>query len=288
MSHWVILGCGYTGVRVAHRLLDRGSRVEVTTRRAERAAELRASLGPRATVALLDPAGGLSGLDLANATVLDSVPPGDGAGTLEATIARACATGGARRLVYLSSTGVYGRGDGGWVTEDSPEAPLGERGVRRLAAERQVREQALAAGLSVVALRIAGIYGPGRGVHARLARGDYRIYGAGDALVSRIHVDDLATAILLAGDADELVRDRYNIADDQPTSSREHADGVAALLGVEPPPSVPVSEASPAAMAMLGANRQISNRRAVAELGLVLRYPSWREGAAAAIAATSS
>jgi nucleoside-diphosphate-sugar epimerase len=143
---------------------------------------------------------------------------------------------------------------------------------------------ARAAGVSAVALRAAGIYGPGRGVHARLRAGEYRVIGAGDGFVSRIHVDDLVGAIIAAATARALSRDVYNVADDEPSRSRDHADAVAALLGLAPPPSIPPEQASPLARALLGGNRRIANHRLKRELGVTLRYPSWREGTLAALA----
>ena len=281
---WVILGCGYTGERLAADRLAAGDAVLATARSAERVAELRDRL-PGAVVASFD-RGAPTGLpDVAGAVVVDSIPPGPAGPEGERATARRAASAGARRLVYLSSTGVYGRGGEGWIDEDTPPAPLADRGRRRLAAETAILESAAAAGLEAVALRIAGIYGPGRGVVARLRRGDYRLIGDGTAAVSRVHVTDLVAAIVRAGTVDPLPRSIYCVADDQPVSSREHALGVAALLGCDPPPSVPASAVGPEVVAMLGADRRISNRRIKRELGLELRYPSWREGAAALIAA---
>src|SRR5690606_38612121 len=135
-----------------------------------------------------------------------------------------------------------------------------------------------------VALRAAAIYGPGRGVHARLRAGSYRVLGPGTGWVSRIQVDDLVAAILAAASIATLPASIINVADARPTTARQHADEIAALLGMPPPPSADPAIASPAARAMLTANRRIANRRLTCDLGVVLRYPSALDGTRAALA----
>jgi nucleoside-diphosphate-sugar epimerase len=271
---WVIAGCGYTGEHVARRLLDRRDSVVATVRRPERAAPLSSWLEVHV-------ADDLAAIELGGAVVVDSIPPGEAG--FEEGLATRCAEGGARRLIYLSSTGVYGRGDGGWFDEETPPAPLSSRGACRLAAETAILETAALLDLSAAALRIAGIYGPGRGVVDRIRAGGYTVIGPGDTPVCRIHVDDLASAIIAAGEIDALARSIYCIADDLPASSREHADGVAAMLGLPPPGTRDPDTVPPTVRAMMGAGRRISNRRLKDELGLELRYPTWREGARALI-----
>ncbi|HEU5055438.1 MAG TPA: NAD-dependent epimerase/dehydratase family protein [Kofleriaceae bacterium] len=299
---FLLLGGGYTASRLARRLLERGDRVRITRRTPAGAAATAAALGPGAEVRVADltePAS-LRGLIEPGAVVVHSAPPasppsaGRGGTTAEARLldlvaadetrlVDVLASAGARRLVYLSSTGVYPPGAGAWIDEDVAPAPAGALGRRRLAAERALLEAASRAGLSAVALRAAGIYGPGRGVHVRIAAGTYQVLGDGAGYVSRIQVDDLGSAILAAAHAADLARSAYNVADDEPTRARDHADAVARLLGVPPPPSVPVEQASPEARDLLGGDRRISNRRLRDELGVDLAFPTWREGLAHAL-----
>jgi nucleoside-diphosphate-sugar epimerase len=282
MTTWVIIGAGYTGTRLARRLVADRHQVVVTRRSQDSAAKVAADTGARAAVADIEEPTSLVPVLAPGAIVVDSVPPrGDNAG--ERNLALACAAAGVKRLVYVGSTGVYPPGRGQLVDESTPTGPLAERGRRRLAAETAILEASAGAGLEAVSLRVAGIYGPGRGVHARLAAGNYRIIGDGSTLVCRVHVDDLVSAIIAAGTAEPMPYRLVNVADDEPMSSRAMGDAVAELMGVEPPPSVDPAEVSASVRAMLGADRRVDNRR-LKSLGVELRYPSWRQGVPAAMA----
>ncbi|HVK82492.1 MAG TPA: NAD-dependent epimerase/dehydratase family protein [Kofleriaceae bacterium] len=266
---WVLVGGGYTGGRVARALVHRGEAVTVTRRTAEAAQALAAELGVRGVPADLSDAATLDGLVPAGAIVVVLAPPGpEPADEMRRLLD---AAGGARRVVYVSSTGVYGAGGGAWVDETWPLAPLSASGRARVAAEHALS----ASPVSHVALRVAGIYGPGRGLADRLRAGTYRVVGDGRAHVSRIHVDDLVTAILAAGTSS--VTGAINVADDDPAPIGEVADALAGKLGLPPPPRVPASEVGAEVAAMLTADRRIANRRMKSELGVTLRYPSWRD-----------
>jgi len=281
--HWVIIGAGYTGTRLATRLCAARANVIVTRRSEAAAADVAAASGcARSAVVDLEDLDSLRRVLPEGAVVVDSAPPR--ASTVgERNLVRACAEAKVSRLVYLGSTGVYPPAAGGWVSEDEEPAPEAPRGQARLAAERALLAAARDNGLPAVALRIAGIYGPGRGAHLRLAAGTHRVVGSGDTMISRIHVDDLVTAIIAVATLPALPFEIVNVADDEPSSARETADGIAALLGVPPPPSVPPSEVSADVRAMLGADRCIDNTR-LKSLGVELRYRSWREGMAAVLA----
>lgn len=294
---WVIAGCGYTGKRLGRRLLEAGAKVWATARSADAVEGIRAALGRDVALCALDLSAGPQVVEAAaepasaivramplgrwipsGAIIVDLAPPVPGSTAGEGHLLAAAQASGARRIVYVSSTGVYPPGDGSWVDEDSPVGSTTGRGSSRLAAETLMIEGARERGIQAVALRVAGIYGPGRGVPTRLHAGTYRIIGAGDTYVSRIHVDDLVSVILAAGSIPELPRSIYNVADDEPETSRVYADAVADLLGVARPPSVPTSAVDPWVAAMMGANRRIANRRMKQDLGVTLKYPSWREG----------
>jgi len=216
---------------------------------------------------LADPAS-LAGLVPPGAIVCCLAPPGpDPAGELRNLLA---AAGEAARLVYVSSTGVYAPGGGAWVDETWPIAPGTASGRARALAETAL------AGAPVpwIALRAAGIHGPGRKLVDRIRTGTYHVVGDGTSHVSRVHVVDLVSAIVAAGAS--AARGFVNVADDDPAPLGEVADTLAGLLGLPPPPRVPASSVSPELAGMLTADRRIANRRLKEELGVKLRYPSWR------------
>jgi len=266
---WLIVGCGYTGTQLARTLVARpelAAEVAITRRDREVARALGAALGVRGERADLADPGSLA--VPRGAIVVCTAPPGsDPAGEIHALVA---AARDAARIVYISSTGVYGAGHGAWVDETWPVAPLTDTGRARAAAESALA----AARVPWVALRAAGIYGPGRGLVDRIRAGTYRVIGDGTSHVGRIHVVDLVAAIVAAGTAD--ITGAINAADDDPAPIGEVADTVAARLGLPPPPRVPASAVSPEVAGMLTADRRIANRRLRDELGVALRYPSWR------------
>jgi nucleoside-diphosphate-sugar epimerase len=263
VATWVIVGCGYTGRELARRLLAEGDHAITVTRRDATAARgIAAELGPDVHAMALDLTSDPLPALPAGAIVACLAPPGaDPAGEI-ARLGRAC-----ERLIYVSSTGVYGAGDGAWVDESWPLAPLTREGAARVAAEA-----ALPA--SAIALRAAGIHGPGRGLVDRLRAGTYRIVGDGRAHISRIHVEDLAQAIVNAG-ARPGVTGAVNVADDAPDPIGIVADTLATELGVPAPPRV--APETDAIAGMLLADRRIANARMKRELEVTLRYPTWRD-----------
>ncbi len=285
---WVVVGAGYTGARVAAML--QGAEVIVTRR--DPAAAHAAARGDRARGIALDLAtadrAAIAAIIPAGAIVAMFAPPARPDGAAEAEVAAACLAAGAHRLVYVSSTGVYAPGGGAVVDESFAIAPATAAGRARLAAERAICD-AIAAPRRVV-LRAAGIYGPGRGVLARLRAGTYRVIGDGRAMVSRIHVDDLAAAVIAAGLADDAAIGTgadagiYNAADDEPCASADYADAAADAIGVPRPPRVPATAVSGEITGMLLADRRISSARLQRELGWRPRYPSWRAALALELA----
>jgi nucleoside-diphosphate-sugar epimerase len=276
---WLLVGCGYTGTRLARRLLAAGARVRATRRTAEAAERTASDLGPEADVRVADLVREASVADLvpSEALIVHTAPPSSPPGAGEEILISAAAAARARRLVYVSSSGVYGRGTGDWIDEEAPVAPTGPIGARRLEAETALLASARRAGVEAVSLRAAAIYGPQRGSHVSIAAGTHRVPDTA-GFVSRIHVDDLVTAIVTAALAPSLPHAIYNVADDEPTLARGYADDLAAALGVPAPPTVAPDQSSAAARELLGGDRRVSNRRLIAELGVELAYPTWREG----------
>jgi nucleoside-diphosphate-sugar epimerase len=261
MAHWLVLGAGYTGTALARALVAAGDDVTVTRRTlaAARAtaAAIGSSVGAHALELARSPLGGLPVADVVVGCAPPGADPAAEAGALAVIAGRA-------RLVYLSSTAVYGAGHGAWVDETAPIAPITDAGRARAAVE---------AGLPAAAciLRVAGIYGPGRGMIDRLRAGTYRVIGDGSAHVSRVHVDDLVAAIVAAGRA--AITGAINVADDDPAPIGPLSDAVAALLGLPPPPRIAAAEVSAELAGMLTADRRIDNTRMKRVLGVVLAHP---------------
>jgi len=189
---------------------------------------------------------------------------------------------------YLSTTGVYGDRGGGIVDEDSDLQPAGERGRRRVAAEAAWRAFGARIGVPVHVFRLAGIYGPGRSAFDALRAGRARRLVRPGQVFSRIHVADIA-AVLAASMARPVPGGRvWNVCDDEPAPPGDVIAYAAALLGVAPPPEEPFETAtglSEMARSFWAENKRVSNARMKAELGVILQYPTYREGLAAILAA---
>jgi hypothetical protein len=185
-------------------------------------------------------------------------------------------------LGYLSTTGVYGDRGGGWVDECSPLAPSGERGARRVAAEEGWLDLFRRRGLPVHVFRLAGIYGPGRSALDAVRAGRAQRIDKPGQVFSRIHVADLVQ-VLRASMARPAPGAVYNVADDDPAPPEALIAHACRLLGVAPPPLVPLDEAglTPMARSFYADNKRVANRRIKEELGVHLLYPSYRDGLAA-------
>jgi nucleoside-diphosphate-sugar epimerase len=253
-----IFGLGYTASRIAAALEARGWEV--------------VSTGRDGTLAFDDVAN--VRLALADAShVLSSVPPlADGDPVLSGygdILAR-------KQLIYLSSTGIYGDCGGAWVDESAPT------GTGRRTARSEADAEWLALGARV--LRLPGIYGPGRSALERVREGKaYRI-GLPGQVFSRVHVDDIVAGCLLALGAPAGA---YNLADDQPASQNAVIEEACRMFGLDPPPLQSLEQAnlSPQARAFYAENRRVANGLAKRVLGWSPRYPTYREGLRACLAA---
>ncbi|MEX1035852.1 MAG: SDR family oxidoreductase [Sneathiella sp.] len=187
---------------------------------------------------------------------------------------------------YLSTTGVYGDLDGGWVDEESPYNPSGRRGERRMQAEQAWRGLHETSGLPLHIFRLPGIYGPGRNQLVSLKNGKARRIAKPGQVFSRIHVADLA-AILVASMNNPNPGAIYNVADDEPAPPQDVVSHAAALLGVTPPPLIDFEEAdlSPMARSFYSDSKRVRNTKIKSELGVSLKFPTYREGLAALLRA---
>jgi len=262
LSRLLVFGLGYAASHLAARLRGAGWRV-VGTSRDGRGDTLR--FDDHAAV----------GTEIAAAGhILSSVPPGDGDPVL-GRYADALAASGAW-LGYLSSTGVYGDAGGAWVDESAPTG-TGRR------ADRTAADAAwLARGARV--FRLPGIYGPGRSPIERVRDGKAHRTGVAGQVFSRVHVDDLASGVIAGFDGPAGA---YNLADDRPCPQDEVVEYAAELIGVPPPPVVPLESLSPMARGFYAENRRVSAAKARRVLGWRPRFADYRAGLRAVSATTS-
>jgi nucleoside-diphosphate-sugar epimerase len=254
----IVLGCGYAGGAIARRAAGEGRHVVVTTRRDEQ----RDALAAEGLVVARTPSDAREARALVTdgAFVVVCFPP-DGA--TDAAIAPGLARAGA--ITYISTTGVYGL-SGGRVDDATPvsDAPS-SRAAQRLAAEDAYRA------LGATVLRCPGIYGRERGLHRRVIAGAHKIPGDGSRALSRIHVEDLASFAL----ASEKVRgETFVVGDAEPAPHGDVVRWICDAYDVPYPPSIPLEEAHET----LRGDRRVDASRAIAVLGVELRYPSYRDG----------
>lgn len=275
------LGHGYSAQALAARLRPQGWRIIGTTRSAEKAERLRA----QGAEPLIWPGDDLGpALAQADAVLLSIAPDAAGDPVFNAHAAQIAA---ARPgwIGYLSTTGVYGDHGGGWVDEDTPLTPGTRRGEQRVLAERQWQGLAAAHDLPLHIFRLAGIYGPGRGPFSKVRDGTARRIIKPDQIFSRIHVEDIAQVL----DASIQRPDPgaiYNVCDDDPTPPEDVLAHAAELLGLPIPPAIPIDEAemNPMQRSFYAESKRVRNERLARDLGVKLRYPSYREGLAALLA----
>lgn len=182
-------------------------------------------------------------------------------------------------LGYLSTTGVYGDTKGEWVNEDSPINPGSP-----FAKNREISEQIWANfceknKIPYFIFRLSGIYGPGRSVINRVLAGKAQIIDKPEQVFSRIHVHDIAHAIQLSMH-NPLKPGVYNLADDYPCNSEELITYTCKLLNIDSPKPIPLEKAELGEMGKHFYNecRRVSNEKVKKDLGLKLKFPTYKEG----------
>jgi nucleoside-diphosphate-sugar epimerase len=185
-----------------------------------------------------------------------------------------------RGIIYLSTIGVYGDRGGAWVDEATPPQPGAARSRERLAAEQAWLDFGARQNIAVTILRLAGIYGPGQNALVQIASGKARRIVKPGQVFNRIHVGDIAQAIDAA--FTRQASGIFNVADDEPTPPADPIVFAAQLMGVAPPPEIPFEQAapsmSPMALSFWQECRRVKNDKLKRELGVRLRYPTYREG----------
>ena len=273
----LIVGCGDVGMRLLPLVRAR-FRVFAVTSSAARCAELRAA-GAIPVVADLDQPASLKRLARLAPYVVHLAPPQpDGALDRRTRNLTAILPEGAR-LVYVSTSGVYGDCAGRLVDETRTVAPHNARATRRVDAERVLRDWARRAGGRLAIVRAPGIYAAGRLPLARLEKGTPALLDQDDVFTNHIHADDLAQVVALA-----LFRALpgrvFNAVDDSDMKMAEYFDAVADAFGLARPPRLAraqlAAQVSPVLLSFMSESRRMSNQRIKRELGVRLRYPEVR------------
>ncbi len=277
-------GMGYSASALAEALSSRGWTVAGTVTSDEKRDALKAKGYDVSVFSREHPLedGALNGVT----HIVNSIPP-DEQGDIVATLVGEwlAATPSLEWAALLSTTGVYGNRDGEWVDEDSDLTPTSDRSARRVLAESQWLDLYREKGVPAEVFRLAGIYGPGRNPLDAIRGGKSRRIVKPGLVLGRIHRDDIV-GVLLAAVEKPNPGAIYNVTDDEPVPPQDVVAFGCELLGVDPPAEEPfeTAEMSPLGRSFYVDNKRVRNERIKADLGYVLRYPSYREGLTALLA----
>lgn len=288
MISTLIIGCGDVGTHVATKLSSHGIPVTGLVRSNESAA----LLGKRAitpVVANLDFPEDIPSLPLQGTTVFYFAPP-PGGGVIDTRARAFCrlVSDAARpnKIIYLSTSGVYGDCGDEIVTESTPPAPTTTRGKRRLDAENVFLSLAERTGIPVVILRVTGIYGERKLPYTQLQSGLPVLNDDESCITNRIHIDDLAAVCVAAAERGEN-GDIFNVSDGHPTTMTYYFNAVADALGLPRPPQVTREEAhrvmTPLMLSYFSESRRMENHKMLDKLGVTLYYPTLAEGLRASV-----
>ena len=287
MAPVLIVGCGYLGRRLARALGMTGCDVRGVVRSEESAAAV-AALGAAAARIDLDADFPPPQLPSADTELYYFAPPpaeGDDDPRMRRVLA-ALEQALPRRIVYVSTSGVYGDCAGDWIDESHPLNPATARARRRAAAETLLQHWSASTGVPIVILRVPGIYGPGKLPLERLRKRLPLLREEDSPFTNRIHVDDLVSACCAA-----MERGRpgsaYNVSDGQPSNMTDYFNRIADRVGLPRPPVIAradIDALSPGMRAFMEESKRLDNRRMREELGVELRYPTLEAGLDACLA----
>lgn len=283
MGECVIVGCGDIGCRVGKILLEQGQQVLATAKTEESAAELQGQ-GFSTVVGNFDYQEDAPTVPVHGKQVYFFMPP-QGGGKSDYRVLNFCrklsTDNVPSKLVYISTSGVYGDCGGAVVTEETPINPQTTRAMRRASAESQLQEQADKLGFELVILRVTGIYGPGRLPVSRIMQGHPVLTAEDASYTNRIHAFDLVQVCLAAmekGEHGEI----FNVCDGQQSSMTDYFLAVADLYELPRPKQISLEaaekEMNPLMLSYQKESRRMSNRKMLEKLGIELLYPTLDAG----------
>ncbi|QDU54711.1 SDR family oxidoreductase [Aeoliella mucimassa] len=278
----LVVGCGYLGARVAERWHSQGWQVHAVTRSEKHADEFR-SRGWVPTVADVTDPETLASLPEVDTLLVAVGYDRSGEQSIDEVYAigmknlLAAAPNATGRILYISTTGVYGDAAGDWIDESTPTAPQRAGGRASLAAEQLLRESRFAE--RSVVLRLAGIYGPERLPYLKQLASGEAIEAPQSGYLNLIHVADAASVAEWFGDPSRPLSgpELYCVCDGHPVVRRDYYGEAARLLNAPEPTFIAPAADSPRA-ARASSNRRVSNKKLVDTLPFGLSYPSYREG----------
>jgi len=286
MSEYTIIGCGDIGLRIGKELIVAGKQVQATVHYEEGIQGIE-NAGISTIIANFDYKEDVPTFSIKDQQVFYLMPP-QGGGLSDYRMFNFCrilsADNCPSKIVYMSTSGVYGDCGDVEVTEETPVNPQTSRAKRRVSAEQQLQAQAEKIGFELVILRVTGIYGPGRLPISQLTKG-HQVLNPEDAPVTnRIFSLDLVQICLAAmekGSAGEI----YNICDGERSSMSHYFMSVAELYDLPQPVQLSWAEAekemNPLTFSFLKESRLMTNKKMVEQLGIELRYPTLKDGLAA-------
>jgi len=283
MNGIFIVGCGGLGKKIAALWLEKGESVAALVRSPIHAEDLDA-LGVEVVEGDLDRPESLQDLPLNEKLVYYFAPP-PSTGMEDARMKSFCRSALARqkpeRLVYVSTSGVYGNRNGAWVDESASPKPATDRALRRVSAEQTLRAWEKENNGTVIVLRVPGIYGPGRLPLARIRKGVPVIAENESPVSNRIHIDDLAQICQAAGQRGQA-GDIFNVADQSDASMTDYFNAVADVFKLPRPPQISLKQAesvlSPEMLSYLRESRRLDTTRLHRKLQVSLRYPDLLSG----------
>ncbi len=280
MTNLFVFGLGYSAAAVGDLLRSRGWAVSGTVRSPGKLQELAArGLSPL----LFSDSAGIEDALRTSTHCLISAPPSDDGdpvlGVYRGTLFQAPRL---RWIGYLSTIGVYGDLQGAWADEETPPDPGTGRGGARIEAEQAWAAFCAGRSLPLDIFRLAGIYGPGRSPFERIRSGTARRIVKPGQVFNRIHVEDIAQTVAAAilQEHPKAGTRIFNITDDEPAPPQDVILYAAQLIGAPPPPEIPFESAdlSPMARSFYAGNKRMRNDKIKRELGVVLKYPAYRQG----------
>ena len=275
-----IAGCGYIGKRLALQLLNKNIAVTGLVSSEHSLTECKNNNIPCEIIDLDQP---LTNINLAGQRVIYLAPPPP-TGKMDTRISnylQAIEKHPPEKFVLISTTGVYGDCKGAWVDESTPLKPNAQRAFRRADAEQQVQQFFQRLGITLVILRVPGIYGPGKIPLGRIKSGQPIVNKQDSPFTNRIHAADLVN-ICEQALLDTNITGIYNVSDGQPGTMYDYFVGIAEAMNLPAPPAISLADAqhqlSEGMLSYMAESRRIDNNKLLKDFALVLQYPDLQAG----------